>query len=83
VLLCRVGSRLLAHRLVAVTEDVAGERWLFLRGDANEHCDAPARDDDVIGRVESVRRAGSTSRVALSAVAAGVRRLFSVIMQPG
>jgi hypothetical protein len=73
VLLCRCGSRLLAHRLVAVTERAAGERWLHLRGDAKGGCDAPIRDADVIGRVESVRRAGSTSRIALGGVAARAR----------
>jgi len=83
VLLRRVGARLLAHRLVAVTEDADGERWLFLRGDANDGCDAPARDRDIIGRVESVRRSGSTTRVDLRRVAAKARRLFSVMMQPG
>jgi hypothetical protein len=73
VLLCRCGSRLLAHRLVAVTERADGERWLHLRGDAKGGCDAPIRDADVIGRVELVRRAGSTSRIALRGMAARAR----------
>jgi signal peptidase I len=83
VVLCRVGSRLLAHRLVAVTEDADGERWLHLRGDAKGGCDAPVRDADVIGRVEAVWRDGSTRRVVDRGVVAKARRLFSVIIQPG
>jgi len=83
VLLCRCDSRLLAHRLIAVTESADGDRWLHLRGDAKGGCDAPVRAADVLGRVESVRRSGSSTRVDLRAVTARARRLFSVIIQPG
>ena len=82
VLLCRCDSRLLAHRLIAVSERVDGDRWLYLRGDAKGGCDAPLRPADVLGRVEAVRRAGSTTRVDLRSVAATARRLFSVIILP-
>jgi hypothetical protein len=82
VLLCRCGSRLLAHRLVAVTEG-AGERWLHLRGDSMGGCDAPVSSADVLGRVESVWRGGVSIEIAPRGVAARVRRLFSVIIQPG
>jgi hypothetical protein len=82
VLLCRSGTRLLAHRLVAITEG-AGDRWLHLRGDAKGGCDAPVRAADVLGRVESVLRGDSTTPCDRQGVAARARRLFSVIMQPG
>src|SRR5262249_21382736 len=83
VLLCRCDARLLAHRLIAVTESADGDRWLHLRGDAKGGCDAPVRAADVLGRVEAVRHSGSTTRTDLRGAAARARRWFSVIMQPG
>jgi hypothetical protein len=63
VLLCRLGERLLAHRVVSVA-GCGRERILRLRGDAKRDCDAPVTAADVIGRVMSVRRDGRSVRLA-------------------
>ena len=57
VLLCRHKTRVLAHRVVAVTGH-GNERVLQLRGDAKRACDAPVAVGDVIGKVLSVCRNG-------------------------
>ena len=57
VLLCRHSTRVLAHRVVAVTES-GTERVLTLRGDAVAACDTPVAATDVIGKVLSVCRNG-------------------------
>lgn len=59
VLLYRHSTRVLAHRVVAVTE-YGSRRMLQLRGDAKGACDAPVPVNDVIGRVLSVSRHGRT-----------------------
>ena len=50
VLLFRSSGRLMAHRVVGVTEE-GGARVLRIRGDAKRACDAPVAATDVIGRV--------------------------------
>jgi signal peptidase I len=55
VLLCRCGSRVLAHRVIAITRD-DGREYFHLRGDAKGGCDAPVRAADIVGRVISVAR---------------------------
>ena len=57
VLLCRHSTRVLAHRVVAVTGH-GSERVLRLRGDAKGACDGPVAASDVIGKVLSVYRSG-------------------------
>jgi signal peptidase I len=57
VLLCRHDTRMIAHRLVAVTSRGAERRFHF-RGDAKAGCDAPVGADAVVGRVISVARNG-------------------------
>jgi len=57
VLLCRHATRVLAHRVVAVTGP-GSARMLQLRGDANRACDAPVAASQVVGKVLSVRRNG-------------------------
>src|SRR3954452_473339 len=56
------GVRLLAHRLVAISETPGGRRF-HLRGDAKGGCDAPLPAAEVIGRVETVTRRGVEVRV--------------------
>jgi signal peptidase I len=56
------GVRLLAHRLVAISETPGGRRF-HLRGDAKGGCDAPLPAAEVIGRVEAVSRGGIEVRV--------------------
>jgi signal peptidase I len=55
VLLCRQGSRVLVHRLVAITNP-GEERHFHLRGDAKGGCDRPISATDIIGRVDAVYR---------------------------
>ena len=55
VLLFRSSGRLMAHRVVGVTEE-GGARVLRIRGDAKRACDAPVAPTDVIGRVIAVDR---------------------------
>jgi signal peptidase I len=62
VLLCRHSTRVLAHRVVAVT-GYGSERVLQLRGDAKGACDAPVAASDVIGKVLSVCRNRRTIRL--------------------
>lgn len=62
VLLCRHSTRLLAHRVVAVTGH-GSERVFLLRGDAKRDCDAPVAVSDVIGKVLSVCRNGRAIRL--------------------
>jgi signal peptidase I len=57
VLLCRQGTRVLAHRVVDVTR-CGTERIFELRGDAKISCDAPVRASAVVGRVVGVVRNG-------------------------
>jgi signal peptidase I len=67
VLLCRHGTRVLAHRVVGVTT-CGSERFFELRGDAKASCDASVAASAVVGRVIGVGRKGRT--VALSGRAA-------------
>jgi signal peptidase len=62
ILLCRMPTRLLAHRVVAVADGCAPV--LQLRGDAKASCDAPIAAADVIGRVVAVHRDGRAVRLS-------------------
>ena len=70
VLLCRHGTRVLAHRVVGVTT-CGTERFFELRGDAKTSCDAPVAAKAVVGRVVGVRRNGRV--IPLSGRAARIR----------
>jgi len=70
VLLCRHGTRVLAHRVVGVTTR-GGERVFELRGDAKLGSDAPVAAAAVVGKVVGVRRNGRV--IALSGRAARLR----------
>ena len=59
VLLCRVGRRPTAHRVVAVQLSLQGPPLLYLHGDNLCSRDRPVRAGDVIGRVLTVSRNGS------------------------
>ena len=58
VLLCRVGRRPTAHRVVAVRPSNDGRPTLHLRGDNLCSPDRPVQAEDVIGRVLTVNRDG-------------------------
>jgi signal peptidase len=57
VLLCRYGTRMLAHRVVGVATN-GTERWFQLKGDAKIECDAPVGARAIVGAVIDVRRHG-------------------------
>jgi hypothetical protein len=57
VLLCRYGTRALAHRVVRVTACGSGRRF-ELRGDAKACSDPPVGADAVLGKVARVHRNG-------------------------
>ncbi len=57
ILLCRHGSRVLAHRVVDMT-GCGTERFFVLRGDAKASCDAPVDGRAVVGTVVGVVRGG-------------------------
>jgi hypothetical protein len=59
VLLCRVGRRPTAHRVVAVQPSDHWPPVLYLHGDNLCSRDRPVRTSDVIGRVLTVSRDGS------------------------
>ena len=67
VLLCRHGTRVLAHRVVGMTT-CGSERFFALRGDAKAASDGSIGGDDVVGRVICLERHGRT--IALSGRAA-------------
>ena len=82
VLLCRDGTRVLAHRVVAVATN-GPERLFQLKGDAKTECDAPVGARAIIGAVVNVRRNGrfvplggraSHMRRAVRAAASRTRR---------
>jgi len=58
VLLCRVGRRPTAHRVVAVQPSDDGRPVIHLHGDNLCSPDRPVRAEDVIGRVLTVNRDG-------------------------
>ena len=62
VVLYRHHSRMLAHRLIAVTACGAERRFHF-RGDAKAACDPPVGADALLGTVISVRRNGRAARL--------------------
>ena len=70
VLLCRHGTRVLAHRVVDVTTH-GTDRVFHLRGDAKAACDAPVGTDALVGKVISVCRNGR--RVSLCGPVARLR----------
>jgi hypothetical protein len=57
VLLCRHGTRVLAHRVVGVAIN-GTERLFQLKGDAKIECDAPVGARAIVGAVINVRRNG-------------------------
>ena len=59
ILLCCVGQRPMAHRVVAVQPSDHGSPVLYLHGDNLCARDRPVRASDVIGRVLTVSRDGS------------------------
>jgi len=67
VLLCRHGTRVLAHRVVGVTT-CGGERFFELRGDAKGASDSSVGTGGIVGRVIGVHRNGRA--IALSGRAA-------------
>lgn len=72
LVLCRgAGSRLVLHRLVAVTGTGAGRRW-HTRGDALMACDEPFDAGQVLGRVTRIEGL----RMALAPAAAGTDALW-------
>ncbi|HTA50511.1 MAG TPA: hypothetical protein VK930_13745 [Verrucomicrobiae bacterium] len=50
-------SRLCAHRIVSVAEGCGGPRWIT-QGDANTAPDQPVNENDLLGRVAYLVRAG-------------------------
>jgi signal peptidase I len=79
VLLCRHGTRVLAHRVVGVALH-GTERWFQLKGDAKIECDGPVRARAIVGAVVNVRRngrfiplGGRASHMRRAARAAGSR----------
>jgi signal peptidase I len=71
ILLCRHGTRVLAHRVVGTT-GCGTERFFVLRGDAKASCDAPVDASAVVGKVISVVRRGRV--IPLCGRAARIRR---------
>jgi signal peptidase I len=57
VLLCRHGTRVLAHRVVSVAAN-GGERLFQLKGDAKIECDALVGARAIVGAIVDVRRNG-------------------------
>jgi hypothetical protein len=85
VLLCRNGTRLLAHRVVDVVTN-GTERLFQLKGDAKIECDATVGARAIVGAVVNVRRNGhliplrgraSHMRRAVRAAAARTRRFVA------
>jgi hypothetical protein len=71
VLLCRHGTRVLAHRVVGIATN-GPERLFQLKGDAKIECDAPVGAGAIVGAVVSVRRHGRL--IPLRGRAAHMRR---------
>ena len=85
VLLCRNGTRVLAHRVVGVATN-GTERLFQLKGDAKIECDAPVGARAIVGAVVNVRRNGrliplrgraSHMRRAVRAAASRARRFVA------
>ena len=57
VILVGRDSRLCAHRVVSVAEGCQSPRWIT-QGDANSAPDQPVSEDEFLGRVDYVIRAG-------------------------
>lgn len=58
VLLCRLGSGTVAHRVVRLERRANGVAAIVLRGDAAFAPDAPLSEGDILGRVIATMRAG-------------------------
>jgi signal peptidase I len=85
VLLCRHGTRVLAHRVVGVTNR-GGARFFELRGDAKASCDPAVGGSAVVGKVVDVCRngrliplCGRRARLRRAARAAASRAKVSVL----
>jgi hypothetical protein len=62
VLLCRVGTATVAHRVVRIQGPAASVR-IVLRGDASFGCDAAVGPSDIQGKVVAVSRNGVRRRI--------------------
>jgi signal peptidase I len=71
VLLCRHGTRVLAHRVVGTTS-CGTDHFFVLRGDAKASCDAPVDASAVVGKVINVVRGARL--IPLCGRAARIRR---------
>jgi signal peptidase len=56
IILCRLQSGLIAHRIVNIKETAGGGLTFILRGDASATCDAPVRQKQVLGKVVYLER---------------------------
>jgi hypothetical protein len=79
VLLCRLGRRPTAHRVVAVQPSDDGRPVLHLLGDNLRLPDRPVRAEDVIGRVLSVSRNGSDQPLNGPDRRVGLRRMARLL----
>jgi hypothetical protein len=70
VLLCRLGSGTVAHRVVRLERKANAVSSIVLRGDASFAPDAPLSPDDILGQVIATTRAGV--RRPLDTVSAGI-----------
>jgi fructose-1,6-bisphosphatase/inositol monophosphatase family enzyme len=77
VVVARVGSRLVAHRIVSVTPEAPAPVRVVLRGDAAASCDPPVRPEDVLARVVAVDRSGRQVVPGHAPPAGPIRRLRS------
>jgi hypothetical protein len=50
-----IGGRLSVHRLIHRGRSRQARGWVVTHGDGNLTCDAPLREESVVGRVEAVR----------------------------
>jgi signal peptidase I len=58
ILLYRRERRVIAHRVVGIALGANAKRVFTLRGDSLSSCDAPVKQEQVLGRVVSVERKG-------------------------
>jgi signal peptidase I len=71
-------GRLCAHRVVSRPEDTENPRWVT-QGDAMAACDQPVRENELLGRVSSLIRAGKI--VAVTTELSVVERLVARIVR--
>jgi signal peptidase I len=78
VMLVGRDGRLCAHRVVSVAESCGGPRWIT-QGDANSAPDRPVSEEELLGRVDYVIRAGKL--VPVPAELSVVDRLIAKIVR--